>query len=259
MSSRIVRLLSTPLILSLSLPLTTFAIFTTLLALTTLLIRVSIVYVELFLAILQSALVPSVPVPKTTTTTTSSAPPSPAAVQGVSIRPRHRPRRTSSSSSSSGLVISTPAAGGLGNASRTQSLSSLINGTAGQATPRDYESVGGWRLTSSNAADEALWTGINARLELPALTLPSPSGRWGGNRRGSAWGGKAAGSPPETRRRWRREGRESPEGYFGVSNGGSCSSAAESPALVMTTGRMSGSGSRGQSRRSSVSFGRVRE
>jgi hypothetical protein len=33
---------------------------------------------------------------------------------------------------------------------------------------RDYEGVGGWRLDKSSDDDDALWTGINSRLELPA-------------------------------------------------------------------------------------------
>ncbi len=33
---------------------------------------------------------------------------------------------------------------------------------------RDFEGVGGWRLDKSSDDDDALWTGINSRLELPA-------------------------------------------------------------------------------------------
>jgi hypothetical protein len=33
---------------------------------------------------------------------------------------------------------------------------------------RDYEGVGGWRLDKSSDDDDALWTNINSRLELPA-------------------------------------------------------------------------------------------
>jgi len=33
---------------------------------------------------------------------------------------------------------------------------------------RDYEGVGGWRLDDSGSDDEALWTNMNSRLELPA-------------------------------------------------------------------------------------------
>lgn len=33
---------------------------------------------------------------------------------------------------------------------------------------RDYEGVGGWRLDDSGSDDDALWTNMNSRLELPA-------------------------------------------------------------------------------------------
>lgn len=268
MTTRFLHFLSTPVILALSIPLTTFAVFTTLLALATLLFRVSIVYCELAFAIVQSAIYPlSDPMDPT------GKPPESITNGANSSRPRlRRHRRTSSSASASSLsALQTPGTNGMGISglgSRQHSLASLVGGAGGQATPRDYESVGGWRLTSDNAEDEALWTGINSRLELPALTLPSPSaGRYAAaaaNRRGSAYA-KGQGSPTEAqrRRRW-RGGAESPEGYFSSSFGGS--GVAESPALVMTTSRGLGrngdgsaEGSRRASRRSSISMVRVRE
>ncbi|GAM84515.1 hypothetical protein ANO11243_025110 [Dothideomycetidae sp. 11243] len=274
--ARLLHLVSAPFILVLSIPLTSFAVFTTLLAIATLLVRVSVVYVELALAIIQSAVLPNTP-----QLFTSSLAPNKHSSSTTSLSRNHhrrppRHRRTSSSSTSSALH--TP---GFGPTSRNQSLASLINGQS--ATPmRDYESVGGWRLTSDNAEDEALWTGINSRLELPALTLPSPSARFaapppppppppssGITRRASGYAGKSQGSPTEGGGAGRRRskywssasGTESPEGYFSsyLGGGGGGSAALESPALVMTTGRgvRSNEGSRGASRRSSISLVRL--
>jgi len=68
---------------------------------------------------------------------------------------RRRKRRSSSSSALSAGSI-TPVAG-----ENSLGLSQSVGAI------RDYEGVGGWRL-SELSDDDALWTKINSRLELPA-------------------------------------------------------------------------------------------
>lgn len=158
-----------------SVPLAIFAVVTTSIALSLLAFRGFIVYTQLGTALLGAWLSPT--------------PPKPAAVQHQhpsperSSPPRSRHRRNSnngSGSSSQDTVV---------NASRLGPKSgsfSLLLGEGGLT--RDYEGVGGWRDTG-NEDEEALWMGINSRLQLPAATPgrrhqrrhtgeQSPSQRW---------------------------------------------------------------------------------
>ncbi|PNS16968.1 hypothetical protein CAC42_4932 [Sphaceloma murrayae] len=264
MISRSLSLFSTPFIVLLSIPLTILALFTTSLAFGTLLLRVSIVYLELVLALFQSFITPRPPVSK-------ALPSQPAPLHGP-VR-HHARRRTSSSGSTTSLRLETPLshtpfphnAGG-GRLHKNPSLASLL----GTTTPRDYESVGGWRLTSANSDEEALWTGINSRLELPALTVPSPNtltrtaeryhhrSLTGGSRRGSGPPGTTTGSPELKPRspggkRGKGSGTVSPEGYFTGLQG-------QGLGMTIVGGDQRGSadGSRVHSRRSSVSLVKVR-
>ncbi|KAG8627184.1 hypothetical protein KVT40_004667 [Elsinoe batatas] len=283
MIARALTLLSTPIILLLSIPLTLFALLTTTLALLTLLLRVSIIYLELLLAVIQSFLLPSPPPTKPL----SLRPSSPLLPTNQPLR-HHARRRTSSSSSTTSLHTPSFGPGAPGQRlTKPPSLASLL----GTTTPRDYESVGGWRLTSADSDEEALWTGINSRLELPALTVPSPGnlardhhgaggGRYhhrsltGGSRRGSTRAGTVSGNgSPELvaqgaggrRRRGKGSGAGSPEGYFsgqgvvGV-GGGSGDGVEGARGLGMTSaeGGQQGRGTREGSRRGSVSLVKVR-
>ncbi|MCJ1292704.1 hypothetical protein MMC34_004257 [Xylographa carneopallida] len=130
----------TPFILLVSVPLFIFAIITTSLAFSTLFLRVLIVYVELAVVVIHNHF---------------SLSPSPKQEPVLSRKKSGRSiagSRSSSGSltpklpvSDSGLYPSTPLA-------------------------RDFEGVGGWRFPDAEDDDsEALWTGMNARLELPAL------------------------------------------------------------------------------------------
>jgi hypothetical protein len=75
-----------------------------------------------------------------------------------------RKRRSNSTSSnmsakSTGSITPTP----LSDTAMGFSLAQSVGPT------RDFEGVGGWRLDNcSDADDDALWTGMNSRLELPA-------------------------------------------------------------------------------------------
>ncbi|TKA69017.1 hypothetical protein B0A49_09963 [Cryomyces minteri] len=153
------HLLTTPFLLLFSLPLAAFAAFTTSLAFSTLLIRVSIVYVELGIALVQSA----VQAPATTKSPPPARPTAP---------PRHKRRRSSNfSTASSQDPNATPA--GRKPPTKSDSFASLLG--AGGPT-RDYEGVGGWRYTADGDED-ALWMGMNSRLELPAAPSNYSTGR----------------------------------------------------------------------------------
>jgi hypothetical protein len=133
-----------------TLPLAVFATFTTFVAFSILLFRVILVYIELGLAVIPYYLLGLKTTPKPSISRTKSFT-SPGTVPGV----RRRKRRSSTSSNLSGGTI-TPVPGdtGLG-------LSQSIGAT------RDFEGVGGWRI-GDPSDDDALWTNINSRLELPA-------------------------------------------------------------------------------------------
>ncbi|KAF2089694.1 hypothetical protein K490DRAFT_63829 [Saccharata proteae CBS 121410] len=206
-------LLGPPILLLISLPLAFFAILTTTLAFTTLLARVSIVYFELGLALLHSALFVSTTTTTTTTTTkptqshwtttnpppagSTSTPPTPPPKPSKSAgktphkspsrsRSHHRRRRSSATStdpttamSTSMILPPTHPLGGSGPASslsghvprKSPSLASLLAPSAAgpdaDTAVRDFEGVGGWRDAGS-PFDDAVWLGMNARLELPA-------------------------------------------------------------------------------------------
>ncbi|KAF2837300.1 hypothetical protein M501DRAFT_1018208 [Patellaria atrata CBS 101060] len=166
----LLTILNPPLLLLISIPLALFATLTTTLAFTTLFIRVSIVYFELGIALLHSWVCVSKP---------HSKPPNQKPFKSSRSR-SHTPTATSSPPNTShkrrpSSVVS------------TSSLSTLLPNN----TNRDFEGVGGWRITSSSSEEEALWMGMNARLELPAERRHTRS-LTGGSQRLS-W-------PPETMR-----------------------------------------------------------
>ncbi|KAF2649684.1 hypothetical protein K491DRAFT_707982 [Lophiostoma macrostomum CBS 122681] len=159
-------LLGPPLLLVVSIPLAIFATITTTIAITALTVRVSIVYFELGVALIHAYLLP--PSQKPLPSRSSSKRTSPS---------RPRTRRSSISSATS---LDVPRR----LHQKSDSLVSLI-GTSD--VTRDFEGVGGWRVTGGDD-EEALWMGINSRLELPtarpkrrhqrSLTGGSQSQRW---------------------------------------------------------------------------------
>ncbi|TLD32292.1 hypothetical protein E2P81_ATG05268 [Venturia nashicola] len=159
-----------PVILLFSIPLAFFAAFTTALAVGTLLIRVSIVYSDLLLALIRSYVLE-----KTKAPTPQPSPPH-----------KHRSRRGSNFSSGSSQDFTVL---GKHGPSKSASFASLLGAGAPGAT-RDFEGIGGWRETAVNPGEEASWINMNSRLELPAPTverrrhqrsLTGGSQRWSGN------------------------------------------------------------------------------
>lgn len=206
----VATLLSIPFIAIASIPLLSFAAFTTSLAFATLLIRVSVVYVELALALLQSALSPS----------SSKAPARPiilplrSPVRSEPPKVGHHRRGSASSATPPPSTYSH---------NRNSSYASLV----GIGPSRDYEGVGGWRLTSGeDQEEEATWMGMNSRLELPALSIPSPATKK--HMRSLTSGSQKSPmlfenvspeigrSPGLVRNTGRLSGTASPEGYFGT-------------------------------------------
>ncbi|KAG9198597.1 hypothetical protein G6514_009773 [Epicoccum nigrum] len=138
-------------IVMVSVPLAIFAVVTTSIALSLLAFRGLIVYTQLAYALLTAWLspTPAKPMPPRRQSTPSER----------SSPPRSRNRRRSSNGSSQESTLPTPRLG-----TRSGSLTALL----GEGGPtRDYEGVGGWRDTG-NDDEEALWMGINSRLQLPA-------------------------------------------------------------------------------------------
>jgi hypothetical protein len=145
------HLFGPPVIVLVSLPLAIFAIVTTTMAVIALTIRVSIIYVELGTALVHAYLFP---------------PP----LKPASKRPSRRSSYPNAfpnvpPDAMSSLDATTPATPSRLH-KRSGSLASLI-GTNG--ITRDFEGVGGWR-DGGDDEEEALWMGMNSRLELPAAT-----------------------------------------------------------------------------------------
>lgn len=159
-------LLLPPLLLVVSLPLAILAVFTTTLAFTTLAVRLGIVYVELGGALLRSYFFPQ-PLKGSQTR-------SPALHISTSNTSLAQARRNSRRNSNASLVgIEAGRTPGYGVHHRNDSLASLL-GAGAQGPSRDYEGIGGWRDEDDDPEREALWLGINKRLELPA----APPARW---------------------------------------------------------------------------------
>jgi hypothetical protein len=143
-------------IVMVSVPLAIFAVVTTSIALALLAFRGLVVYTQLGTALLSAWLSPTPPKP----VVPQHQPPSPERTSP----PRNRNRRSSSNGSgTSSHDIAVPV-------SRLGPKSGSFTALLGEGGPtRDYEGVGGWRDTG-NEDEEALWMGINSRLQLPAAT-----------------------------------------------------------------------------------------
>ncbi|KAH6673564.1 hypothetical protein B0J14DRAFT_591049 [Halenospora varia] len=151
--------LTLPLIFLFSIPITFFACFTTALAFSVLFFRVALIYIDLAVAIIPYWILGASKVlahPSTIEQIKFASPTSPT----VPTSARRRNRRTSSSSNLSVAGSITPTL--LSPHNSTLGLSASVGPT------RDYEGVGGWRLDNPSEEDDALWTKINSRLELPA-------------------------------------------------------------------------------------------
>ena len=184
----------TPLLLLFSLPLVVFAIITTSLAFWLLLSRAAAVYYELLVALLQAYINPP-------STSAVSLPPSPTKQRSPRSRDGCSPdllkRTNPKSQRSATLATSNPL--------------------------RDFEGVGGWRLPEDDGLDEALWMGMNSRLELPTAAIrrqqrsytpssPAVSGRASPELVRTPLFVRTAG----TKRR-AASGRDSPDSYFSIS------------------------------------------
>lgn len=149
--STITTLLLSPVLVAVSIPLATFAVVTTTLAFSALLVRVAVVYVELGAVVLHDH-VSGRPI------SDIDLPPLRAAAVGTDTASARRKSRRSSAGS------------GHSEASAT-SLRLPENSTpgicSGLGAHRDFEGVGGW-VFGTTTDDDGLWTSMNSRLELPA-------------------------------------------------------------------------------------------
>ena len=139
-----------PFLFFFTLPVALFASLTTFLAFSILAFRVVLVYIELALAVIPYYLLGARP-------SATYLKRSRSFQNQPTISSGRRKRRGSTSSSLSATGSLTPV-----SSETLMGLSQSIGPT------RDYEGVGGWRLDKSSDDDDALWTNINSRLELPA-------------------------------------------------------------------------------------------
>jgi len=139
-----------PFLFIFTIPIALFASLTTFLAFSILAFRVVLIYIELALAVIPYYLLG-------TRTTSSLLQRSKDFQNQPTIPTARRKRRGSTSSSLSATGSLTPV-----SSETLMGLSQSVGPT------RDFEGVGGWRLDKSSDDDDALWTGINSRLELPA-------------------------------------------------------------------------------------------
>lgn len=190
--------ITAPIVLLTSIPLAIFAVLTTTLAFWLLFIRVFVVYVELLAVLLRAYLDPfrslRVKLPSGYTS---------------------KPRQVEPAKGSYRSFISAE----LHPKVKGQSRSSVD--LLGNVSTRDFEGVGGWRV-EGDADEEALWMGMNSRLELPAITTHRQRHR---DLTSSSQQSSGSSSPVLLRSptiiRGRtgtrfRAGGESPEGYFSL-------------------------------------------
>ncbi|KAL8918308.1 MAG: hypothetical protein Q9172_005467 [Xanthocarpia lactea] len=141
-----------PLLLFITAPLLLFAFITTIAASVTLLFRVSLVYADLAAVLIKTQLLHH-------QTSLPASPPPPSKRHRASSPPS---QRRSSSSSESQIF------GGGSRTPKSIESSGLAIYSAG-SMQRDFEGVGGWRIPDTKDED-ALWTSMNARLELSGFT-----------------------------------------------------------------------------------------
>lgn len=147
-----------PLVLLLvSVPLAGFAIVTTSLAITLLSFRALVVYFQLGIALVGAWLSP--PLPKSSSRL-SYSPSTPSPQRSSPVRQRRRRSSNGSNASQDTAVSAT-------HARLHKKSGSLITLIGTSDMTRDFEGVGGWRV-AGDEDEEALWMGINSRLQLPA-------------------------------------------------------------------------------------------
>ena len=173
-----ITILITPPLLLFAIPLFLFALLTTFSACLVLGLRVSIVYVELFVSVVQNLLSPSRTLApylrkKISTPLIEPATLSLSSSQLDWMQPSSPTRTTRSLRRTSSTITSSS---GPSSRSGNTTPKALSFGSGDTTNPfnRDYEGVGGWRMpaTTEEAAEdeereEELWTGMNKRLELP--------------------------------------------------------------------------------------------
>ncbi len=168
-------------LLLVSIPLAIFAILTTSMAVAMLSFRALIVYFQLGIALVGAWMAPSLSVSPSKLQSRRSAQ---SSKRSSPTRQRQQQRRSSNTSAGSQDTV-TPAIQPTHLHGKSGSFTSLI-GTS--EITRDFEGIGGWRFPG-DSDEEALWIGLNSRLQLPA-TVParrhkrsltggaSPSQRW---------------------------------------------------------------------------------
>ena len=201
--STLTLIMISPILWTISIPLTIFATFTTSLAFTTLLLRALIVYIELAAALIQNQF-------GSEKTRKESARPSQFALPATGAKTgRHKSRRGSTTSCSS-TGSATP---------REQRPSSGLGIYGGQGAARDFEGVGGWRIPGPSD-DDLPWLNMNSRLELPTVV----DGQQRNHHRSRTSGSLTSVPPPiksptssraRTPTSARPPGTASPEEYFG--------------------------------------------
>ena len=142
--------LLSPILLVVSIPLSLFAALTTSVAFTTLFFRAFLIYAELGGVLIQNQFVREHENEKTLTSTSATT----AAIDGK--QPQHKRRRSSAGSGSSG------------GSTTPKVLDAGFGIYSGGGVVRDFEGVGGWRVPGTDNED-ATWTSLNSRLELPAM------------------------------------------------------------------------------------------
>ena len=193
----LLNILLSPILLFISIPLSLFAAVTTTLAFFTLFFRALLVYAELGAVLIQNHFFSSRYGTEETLATRATS----AVAQGK--QPRHKSRRSSTGSGSNGGTT-TPKVAEMG-----------FGISGGGATVRDFEGVGGWRIPGTDDED-AVWTSLNSRLELPAMV----DGRRHNHHRSRTSGTTVSlplKSPARSRARTPtgvRVGSTSPEEYF---------------------------------------------
>ncbi|KAI9842734.1 MAG: hypothetical protein M1838_002993 [Thelocarpon superellum] len=204
----ITAMLAPPLLVAWCIPLAGFALFTSLIAFSALLLRVLMVYIELGVVIVHDYFTAS-------SSSASIQAPSARQVEAATTwtpinlprpRPLPLPSKSRRSSGAAGGIMLGSASGGTTTSSASSTTSTITgpNPTAATPTPafdafpiatranagggteldplnrpsmpandsggfvRDFEGVGGWRIADPDEDEEAQWTMVNSRLELPA-------------------------------------------------------------------------------------------
>lgn len=145
-----------PFLFFFTLPVAILASITTTFAFGVLCFRVIIVYIELALAVIPYYLYGAKADPKIIQCKRDIYNPPTSHV-------RRKKRRSSASSSQPATGSATPVPARILKGSE-----SMLGLAQSVGFARDYEGIGGWRLDDSGSDDDALWTNMNSRLELPA-------------------------------------------------------------------------------------------